>query len=300
MFRHEMVQTSQETVYNPLSDPDFKFKAEEIRFDMAFAAIDQYYYPMSLQEVTSYYSAVAIHWQEDATDPENFIYTETFLNITLCRNSPQSFAFVGESNSEYTQATEFFDFFCLDMSQVEMFGNNDNMVRSSVVFGVTKCQQGVQPGCKSEEERDAFVKERGPQLLFMLPQNYVEFDNFESPIQTYMDYQSLNLKIRPNSASKDYKIVPITINELESRDEMVFQKPTRQYFAEFTDATSGEHFSAFFEMFEAAAYFQLKTKGTRYRRRAYSIFDAANEFGGFMSAVMPLVVLIITQYEIIY
>jgi hypothetical protein len=145
---------------------------------MAFAAIDQYYFPISLQEVTSYYSAVALHWQEDASDPENYSFTEIPLKITLCRNSPQRFAFVDELDRDGTLVTDFYDFLCLDMSQVELVGNSDKLVWSSVVFGVTKCQPGVQPGCKSDEERDAFVRERGPQLLFMLPQNYVEFENF--------------------------------------------------------------------------------------------------------------------------
>ena len=67
------------------------------------------------------------------------------------------------------------------MSQVNLFGSINEYSYSNVVFGVVGCEQEYAPEgvtCKSLEERRQFVEERQPQLVFMMPQSFVEFDNF--------------------------------------------------------------------------------------------------------------------------
>ena len=60
-------------------------------------------------------------------------------------------------------------------------------------IGFVRCDpQYAPPGtlCKSDEETKEFLETRKPKIVFFLPQNYIEFDNYEKPIQTYVDTTS--------------------------------------------------------------------------------------------------------------
>ena len=90
---------------------------------------------------------------------------------------------------------------CLDTSQVELYKNEDFIDQTILQLAVKRCDpKTLQKGkvCKSEKQVFDYLKELGGAfLIVLLPNSYIESNDYENPIKTSFDARVV-MSLDPN------------------------------------------------------------------------------------------------------
>lgn len=158
----------------------------------------------------------------------------------------------------------------------------------------TTCKQELLPEgqqCKSQAEIDQALQDYQPFVSFVFGQSFLDFENFEKPVKTFMDFSKLTLDLGVASTT----LVSLTLTEASLWDSYVYSHETNKViFTEILDVgpTQPSEYGD-----TVGVSFMLSQKGNTIKRQVQTIETFIAELGGLFGAVVGLFSGVVTLYE---
>ena len=236
-------------------------------------------------------------------DVQGIISDNTVLNPETNEFDQQNIFFPIEECSE-DQITEFFKdegvidtypagaYLCIDQ-EIILKRTNRSIGRRDLHISILKCVNSTNSQWKTDQEIDNYIA--SAELLFLLKNNYFEFNNIKTPIKQFFKENRINV----GSNIETYVKIGVKNNEYVLKDTLTQFTQEEGSFYSFSYIDTTYHADIYRIIYGQVAFitFEIDNEFEIYERSVYSLWEYIGQIGGIYEIVEVFTAFIVTTYN---